>query len=103
MARREPLRVYGYYLRVCGLVGPQNLAQRQAAIETLRHGYDSFIIEGAEHQWEPHGGHIAHNRDVVVKMFHAGEPGSADALPARDILGPQWEQIINQQNANTCV
>ncbi len=88
---------------VCGITGPQNLAQRQAAIETLRHGFDSFVIEGAEHQWMPHGNNIAHSQEVVVKMFHEGQPGSADALSARDVLGPQWQQIIAQQNANTCV
>ena len=87
---------------ICGIVGPQNLAAQQAAIETLRRGYDSYIIEGADHQWEPHGGHIAHSQDVVVKMFHQNEPGSAEAISAREVLGPKWQQIINQDNPTTC-
>ena len=35
---------------VCGSVGAQKVAFRQAAVETIRRGYDKFLIVGGQYQ-----------------------------------------------------
>jgi hypothetical protein len=35
---------------VCGITGAQNYASRKATVESLRHGYDRYIILGGQYQ-----------------------------------------------------
>ena len=39
---------------VCGITGAQNYASRLAAVETLRHGYDRYVIVGGQYQNDVH-------------------------------------------------
>ena len=39
---------------ICGQVGAQNVAAKQAAAETIRRGYDKFVITNAAYQNDVH-------------------------------------------------
>lgn len=43
-----------------------------------------------------------HDQQLAVRMFHSNEPGSANAVDARQILGPQWQSIVAKGPGNTC-
>jgi hypothetical protein len=43
----------------------------------------------------------AHNQDLIVKMFKQGDPAGANALDARQQLGPGWQDAVNK-NTWTC-
>lgn len=85
----------------CGATGAQEVASKQAAIETIRRGFDGYVILGGEHDkttnysFNLYGGssNTQHHQSLVVKMFKNGEPGSESAIPARLQLGPNWQSI----------
>lgn len=75
----------------CGTRGAENVALQQAAAETLRRGFDKFVILDAA------GG--AYDQDFAVRMFHDGDAGAETAIDARTTLGPDWQAIVDgQQN-----
>jgi len=125
----------------CGRAGAQKVAFQRAAVETIRHGYDRFVILGAEAEtdirvvgYTPtraytsgsatatgignivtaqgtstttvtggqpiYGG--SHNQGLVVKMFRDGDPAGANALEARRVLGPEWQDAVSK-NKWTCL
>jgi hypothetical protein len=125
----------------CGRAGAQKVAFQRAAVETIRRGYDRFVIVGGEAQtdirvlgYTPttayttgsatatgygntataygsstttvtggmpiYGG--SHNQGLVVKMFRDGDPAGANALEARQVLGPAWQDAVNK-NTWTCL
>lgn len=114
---------------VCGTRGAQQVAYAQAAAETIRRGYDLFIILGSQRTNDVHvvgytpttattnfnanyfgntvygnatttayggtpiiGG--SYDQDLLVQMFHYGDAGAANALDARQELGPDWQTIV---------
>lgn len=42
----------------------------------------------------------SHDQSLVVKMFHASDPQSANALDAKTLLGPDWQAAMNDKNNN---
>ena len=122
---------------VCGAVGAQKVAARQAAVETIRRGFDKFVILDGAYQnsvgvvgYTPvvaqtngtayatgygnyagqstttySGGNPiiagSHNQALVVKMFKDGDPAGANAVSARQQLGPDWKKAI-EADATTC-
>jgi hypothetical protein len=117
---------------ICGGQGAARTAYKQAAIATLKAGYDSFIIMSGEAannvrmvqmpgsyntygNMNRYGGFSAtttyspgpvmaagtHNQSFGVKMFKNGEPGSSEAISARDALGPDWQKIL-KNGIHTC-
>lgn len=126
---------------VCGLAGAQSVAAKQAAVETIRRGYDKFVIAGAQYQNDVRVvGHTpvvantsgygtvsgnagfanintnstttfsggqpivggSHNQGLVVKMFKDGDPAGANAVPARETLGPDWREKVSNTTL-TCL
>lgn len=117
---------------VCGGVGAERVAVRQAAIQTIKAGYDKYIIYDAAAQntvtatqmpgtynttgtvyagtlnatttYQPgpiiYSGN--HSQAFAIKMFKAGEPGSAKAIDARSSLGPKWKEKIKEGELTTC-
>lgn len=90
--------------RFCGAAGAEKLALKQAAVETIRRGYDRFIVINAQAS-ESYAGvmasgqpRIALNQGLVIKMFKDGNPQGANALPARDTLGPDWQEQIKKDS-----
>ena len=138
---QDTVQISSHTAPVCGGAGAaQDVAFKRAAVETIRRGYDRFVIVGAEGQTEarvlgytptrayttgtatatrygntatavgsstttvtggvPIVAH-AHNQDLIVKMFRQGDPGGGNALDARQVLGPGWQEAINK-NSWTC-
>jgi len=121
---------------VCGRSGSKEVAFQRAAVETIRRGYDRFLILGGESQTDirvvgymptnaqttgtatatAHGNSAtaygsstttvtggapiyggSHHQDLVVKMFRDGDPVGANALEARQVLGPGWQDAVNKR------
>jgi hypothetical protein len=115
---------------VCGGAGAQKEAMTDAAITTIKSGYDSFIIQGMQAQnnvrvvgYTPIEAHTTSNGDgtstttvsggqpivggthdhsIVVQMFHASDPNAANSIPARGYLGPDWQNIVAKGFPQTC-
>jgi hypothetical protein len=114
---------------VCGAAGAQEVAIHRAAVETIRAGFDRFTVLNSGGQdnvgvigYTPltattygspgyatttvYGGAPiiagSHDESVVIKMYHAGDPGGADAISARSLLGPNWSQEVSASNPSTC-
>ncbi|MGO4682371.1 hypothetical protein [Hyphomicrobium sp. 2TAF46] len=47
---KDTLQITSSAAPVCGMTGAQNVALHQAAVETIRHGYDNFLIVGSQYQ-----------------------------------------------------
>ena len=92
---------------------------RQAAVEVIRRGNDRYIIVGGQSEasvvgttpvvvQRTYGGAVAYGgapmvargQGLVVKMFRDGDP-AANALSARETLGPQWREIAAKETL-TC-
>jgi hypothetical protein len=43
-----------------------------------------------------------HNQTLLIKMFREGDPAGANAVSARETLGPTWPELIKQSAATTC-
>ncbi|MQB10839.1 hypothetical protein DXT96_13425 [Agrobacterium sp. ICMP 6402] len=120
---------------MCGSVGAARAAQKQAAVETIKAGYDRYIITSAAAannvtatqmpgQYNTYGtinsyGHYgtvnatttytpgpiiyggSHDQSIGVIMFKDGEPGSNQAISAREVLGPKWAVIV-KDGVNLC-
>lgn len=120
---------------VCGGTGAMKAAEKQAAIETIKAGYDRYVITAASSannvratrmpgSYQTYGtvnsyggygtmnatttytpGPVVyagtHDQAVGVRMFKEGEPGSQQALSARETLGPKWSAIV-KDGVNVC-
>lgn len=116
---------------VCGGTGAAKVAQQQAAIETIKAGYDRYIIMDARSAnnigvmqtpgkfqttgtlsggvyngtttYQPGMPIVygSHDQAFAIRMFRNGEPGAGQAIPARDILGPKWQEKV-KAGVNTC-
>jgi hypothetical protein len=92
------------------------MAVRQASVETIRRGYDRFIILAGQAgqsvvghtpvvvQGTGGGGFIAYGgapmvareQGIVIKMFREGDPAGSNAISARETLGPRWREIAGK-------
>jgi hypothetical protein len=109
----------------CGAIGAQKYAVKTAAYQTLRRGYDKYVIVGAQGTSEQRfGGYTPmyantygnstvitggapivmteHGQNLVVHMFHVGDPGADNAVDAKTSLGPDWQKILTKGPGNTC-
>lgn len=117
---------------VCGGTGAARVAQQQAAIETIKAGFDRYIIVDGRsannvqivqgpgtfhHRGVSHGGLYSgtttyqpgmpiiygrHEQAFAIQMFREGEAGSHQAIPARDVLGPKWQDKVKAGHVGTC-
>lgn len=117
---------------VCGGQGALRVAQQLAAIETIRAGYDRYIITSGQAQnnvvvsqapgtynttvsggggfyqgtttYTPGPTIVAgsHDQGLSVVMFREGEPGAQQALSARDALGADWQEKV-KNDIHTCL
>jgi len=44
----------------------------------------------------------SHDQLIIVQMFHSGDPGAENALSARALLGPNWQQIVAKGFPRNC-
>lgn len=108
----------------CGVLGAQDVASKDAAIATIQHGFDSYIIMDGQAsdnvgavgyiQQSYNSGPYSYNtstpiiggtykQGIFVRMFHANDPGSDNAISAKDILGTNWQQIASSGFPSTCL
>ena len=111
---------------ICDGGDAERLARRHAAVETIRRGFDDYVVidsVGGDHtaKEEPatarttlSGGSgrtlfsedaplLAHHRVLTVRMFQAGEGDSAATVSARAVLGDEWEAVVARGPATTCL
>ncbi|AZV19063.1 MAG: hypothetical protein EOQ39_24775 [Mesorhizobium sp.] len=116
----------------CGGIGASKVAAKEAAIATLKAGFDSYVIfNGASESniavvqgpgtynttavvsgsmvnatttYQPGMPMVIghHGQSFAIKMFHDGDPGSESALSAKAALGPDWQKQMNNP-VLTCV
>jgi hypothetical protein len=109
---------------VCGGMGALRVAQQLAAVETIRAGYDRYIITGGQAQnnvvvsqmpgsynttatygggfyqgrttYQPGPTIVAgsHDQGLAVVMYHESDAGAQQAVSAREILGPEWSEKV---------
>lgn len=118
---------------VCGGTGAARVAQQQAAIETIKAGYDRYIIvdgrsannvgvvqtPGTYHHsgtynrgfysgtttYQPGMPIVygSHDQAFAIYMFRDGETGAHQAIPAREVLGDKWQEMVKAGKVNTCM
>ncbi len=120
----------------CGRQGAARVASKSAAVETIRAGYDRYIITGAAAQnnvsatqmpgtvyssgsvtygrgfgtYQGSSTYVpgptiysgSHDRALTVVMFNEGDQGYENALDARQMLGPDWQDIV-KNGVHTCL
>lgn len=96
----------------CGRSGARELANKAAAIEVIRRGGDRFIyldertgsrVSGVS--YNAYTGFQTYNSNeqfLVVQMTPRGHPQHSNSLSARQLLGPDWEAIVQEGIPNTC-
>lgn len=119
----------------CGIQGAMGVAQKMAAIETLRAGYHKYQIIDADSQnnvssqtlpgsyhtnayvtgnsnyasysgstyYQPGATIYNGSNDVAfhIKMFKEKQKGSSKAISAKEILGSDWQKLV-ETGVNTC-
>jgi hypothetical protein len=116
---------------LCGGQGALRVAQQVAAIETIRAGYDRYIIAVAQAQnnvvvnqgpgtydttiygnngfyqgtttYTPGPTRVSgsHDQGLAIVMFRDGEIGAEQAISARDTLGADWQDKV-KNGIHTC-
>ena len=111
---------------ICDGSDAERLARRHAAVETIRRGFDDYVVVGSfggDHMAdeEPATARttlsgssgrtlfsedaplLAHHRVLTVRMFRAGEGDSAATVSARAVLGDEWEAVVAKGAPNLCL
>ena len=111
---------------ICSGADADRIAHRQAAVETIRRGFDDYIVMhsiGGDHivdevpltaRTNPYGNSAAtifsedapllgHHRVMTVQMFRAGQGESGETVSARDLLGSGWETLVTKGAPDTCL
>ena len=108
---KDTFQITSNALGACGADGAQRVAFQQAAAETIRRGYDTFVIVGTDRQSQLESASIwggsanyshTYSKELTVKMFHDGDPSSAQAISARETLGPKWQEAIKTESSYSC-
>lgn len=115
----------------CGQRGAAKVAAKSAAVETIKAGYERYIITGATARnnvrvfsgpttartFGSYGGGLVsattyystpeyeigtHDRQLEVVMLNKGDPGYERGVDARSALGPSWQEIVRDGVA-TCL
>ncbi|TDH37772.1 hypothetical protein E2A64_01125 [Pseudohoeflea suaedae] len=111
---------------MCGGSGAAKIAQKQAAVETIKAGFDRYIIVGAQNSNNVQvvqgpgtysttgtisGGHYfgtttyqpgmpivygGYDQAFAIRMYKEQEPEAKHAVSAREILGPDWAEAVKK-------
>lgn len=86
----------------CGVQGSMKVAEKMAAIETLRAGYERYqILTGGTQNSGSTFMNGTNDVALNVKMFKKGEHGYKNAISAKEVLGPDWQKLV-ASGVNTC-
>ena len=84
-------------------VAAQELALHHASIATINRGFDRFVVQSAEAGSRTGNQYGSIARDsITIRMFRTNEEGAAEALDARTILGPDWEEVVRSGGRKNC-
>ena len=117
---------------ICGGQGALRVSQQLAAIETIRAGFDRYIITGGQAQnnvvvsqmpgsyntsatygsgyyqgtttYRPGPTFVAgsHDQGLAIVMFRESDAGAQQAVSARDVLGQDWLEKV-KNGVRTCL
>ncbi len=65
--------------------------------------YSNTVNAEATTTYSPPQPLFAHRDTVMVRMFHDSDADGGNAIPARGILGPDWEKIVAKKGGSTCM
>lgn len=105
---QDTVRVEASTAPICGSTSVQKIALRQAAAETIRRGYDRFIIVDDKAAVQriytniPGFAPPSHSNEVVVKMFRESDRAAGNTISARETLGPDWKEL-SSKTTMTCL
>jgi hypothetical protein len=108
---KDSFQITATGVQACSAAGAEKVAFQQAAAETIRKGYDNFMIVGGDRQSQLetasiYGGSASyghrHSRGLTVKMFKEGDPGCEQAISARETLGPKWQEALKPETSYAC-
>jgi hypothetical protein len=97
---------------ICGAGGAADAAERDAAIATIRNGFDNFTIFDRRMRDNVHtigitpggapiiGG--TNDQSFMVRMYHINDPGAENAVSAKTMLGANWQNIVINGYPKTC-
>jgi hypothetical protein len=98
---------------MCGAKGTREIAFREAAIEVIRRGADRFIVVGDQSRsaltgatYSTYGGfqtYGTNSQDMVIQIVQSGDPEYGNALSARQALRPEWQSIVAEGPAGSCL
>ena len=88
------------------------MAFQTVAIEVIRRGADRFIVLGDQSGsqfsglgYSAYGGFTAYSsnlQDMVVRVLSPGDAEFANGLSAREVLGPDWQEVYAKGVPDTC-
>lgn len=84
----------------CGAAGARNVAFKTAAVEVIRRGHDLFVISGDSTGYDGWSG--VNEQGMVVQLINPRSPQASDALSARQTLGADWQNIVQEGSPITC-
>lgn len=124
---QNTIRIDASAAPACGKAGAVKLVNKMAAVETIRLGFDRYIIADSSFQDNVrvvgyntqtygtygYGGFNANtystpimggSRDaaVIVHMFKSGDPQGRQAIDARQSLGTEWKAVVEKGAPTTC-
>ena len=122
----DTIEITVHVATICDGRDAERLARRHAAVETIRRGFDDYIVIGSvggDHMAEEEPATarttlsgssgrtlfsedaplLAHHRVLTVRMFQAGEGDSAATVSARAVLGDEWEAVVARDPAAICL
>jgi hypothetical protein len=124
---QNAIRIDASAAPACGKAGAVKLVNKMAAVETIRLGYDKYII--ADSSFQDNVGVVGYNtqtvgtygyggfnantyatpiiggsRDaaVIVYMFKSNDPQGRQAIDARQSLGADWQTVVAEGAPSTC-
>lgn len=108
---------------ICGSSGAARVSAKMAAVETLRAGFERYVITGARAAnnvtstqlpgtFQASAGVVTytpgatmvdgtHDRTLMVTMFNRGQLGFDQGIDAKQQLGPEWAVAV-REGVKTC-
>lgn len=78
----------------CTLDKARDVAVRRIAVETIRRGYEGYVILNSATRSDHR------EQEFTARMYHKGS--AAGAINARSSLGPDWEKTVANFNDESC-
>jgi hypothetical protein len=88
----------------CSAEQTQKVAFKRAAAETIKKGYDRFVVTDSQFRPLVYSGYGIYggtsqisNQALSVTMFKDGDPEGSKAIAAREVLGAKWQDALKEE------